>query len=309
MINTGLQRPKRNIWQVFFYSSDEVRLRAGWRLLLHTGLQGLISILAGIVIFIPIGILNISFTSPVALLAGELTMLIAITAGTFLARRFLDKRSIISLGLKPGFQACMDMLAGIAITFFQMGLVFGIELALGWTKFDGFAWQKEAGSVVLSGLGLWLLIFVIVGWQEELLSRGYHLQTIESGLNVFWAVFLSSFLFGSLHIFNTGATWISTLGISLAGLFLALPFILTRQLWLSIGLHIGWNFFEGVVFGFPVSGLDTFRLLRHTVSGPEMWTGGAFGPEAGLLLIPALLLGFLLIIAYTRSNLRKANLE
>jgi membrane protease YdiL (CAAX protease family) len=92
-------------------------------------------------------------------------------------------------------------------------------------------------------------------------------------------------------------------------LFLALPYLLTRQLWLSIGLHIGWNFFEGVVFGFQVSGLDTFRLLRHTVSGPELWTGGVFGPEAGLLVIPAIILGSLLVVAYTKSGVREANSE
>lgn len=235
-------------------------------------------------------------------------MLIAITAATFLARRFLDKRSIVSLGLKPNLQAIIDILAGIAITFVQMGLIFGLEIALKWSKFDGFAWQIEPLPTVLSGLGLWLVIFLIVGWQEELLSRGYHFQSLESGTNLVWAVLISSSVFGFLHIFNPGASWISTAGIVLAGLFLALPFILTRQLWLSIGLHIGWNFFEGVVFGFPVSGLDTFRLIRHTVSGPVLWTGGAFGPEAGLLVIPALLLGSVLVITYTKSYFRKTNL-
>ena len=99
------------------------------------------------------------------------------------------------------------------------------------------------------------------------------------------------------------------MGIVLAGLFLALPYLLTRQLWLSIGLHIGWNFFEGVVFGFPVSGTDSFHLLRHTVSGPVLWTGGAFGPEAGLLVIPALIFGSLLVFAYTRLKIQKTNVD
>ena len=301
------QKPERGLVQIIFLSPTEPRLRAGWRLLLHTIVFLLLSLLAGIVIFIPIGILKIGFDSPIALLANELAMLIAITGSTFLARRYLDKRSIVSLGLKPGKQAVQDILAGITISFFQMGLIFGLEFALGWTRIDGFAWQFDPGLTVLTGLGLWLIIFLVVGWQEELLSRGYQLQTIESGLNLFWAVLLSSSVFGILHIFNPGASWISTLGIILAGLFLALPFILTRQLWLSIGLHIGWNFFEGVVFGFPVSGLDTYQLLRHTVSGPELWTGGIFGPEAGLLVIPALLLGSLLLFAYVRSEIRKSD--
>jgi uncharacterized protein len=308
-MNPETQKIKRNFWQIVFISPDEPRLRAGWRLLIQTIFLIILSIVAGSVLFIPIGLLKIGFDSPLAMLVNELTMLVAITASIFLARRFLDKRPIVSLGLNLNRQALLDVLIGILITFFQMGLVYGIEIALGWTKFDGFAWQTESGLAVVGGLGIWLVIFLIVGWQEELLSRGYHLQTIESGLNTFWAVLISSSVFGVLHLGNPGASWISTLGILLAGLFLALPYILTRQLWLSIGLHIGWNFFEGVVFGFQVSGLNTFRLLRHTVSGPDLWTGGAFGPEAGLLVIPALLLGSALVFAYTRSASRNANSE
>ena len=283
-------------------TTSESRLRAGWRLVIHTLLILILSVLFGIVFFIPIGVLKIDFDSPLAMLANELTLFFSITIATYLARRFLDKRPIISLGLKPGSKALMDIAIGILIAFFQMGLIFGLEISLGWTKFEGFAWNTLPAQEVTTGIGIWLLIFILVGWQEELLSRGYHLQTITSGLNLFFGVVISSSIFGFLHIFNPGATILSTLGIFLAGLFLALPFILTRQLWLSMGLHLGWNFFEGVVFGFPVSGLETFRLLRHTVNGPETWTGGIFGPEAGLIIIPALILGSLLVFAYARRK-------
>ncbi len=300
---------KRGILRQIFISNSEPRLRAGWRLLIHTLLLVLLSTVTGIIVFIPIGLFKVSFDSPLAMLANELTMLVAITGATFLTRRFLDRRSIVSLGLKLNAKALLDVLTGIVITFFQMGLIFGLEVALGWTKFEGFAWQTETASTVASGLAAWLVVFLIVGWQEELLSRGYHLQTLESGFNLFWGVLISSSIFGVLHIFNPSANWLSTLGIVLAGLFLALPYLLTRQLWLSIGLHIGWNFFEGVVFGFPVSGTDSFHLLRHTVSGPVLWTGGAFGPEAGLLVIPALIFGSLLVFAYTRLKIQKTNVD
>ena len=306
MNNKELQ--KRNWLQIIFLSSDEPRLRAGWRLAIHTLLFLLITSVAGTVLFIPIFFMKIGFDSPLALAANEISMLIGIASSTWLARRFLDKRSFVSLGFKIDRLAAKDLLIGIFIPFFQIGLVFAIEIGMGWTKFNGFAWQADTAPTLLAGLGLWLAIFMIGGWQEELLSRGYHLQNLENGLNLSWAVLISSSVFGFLHIFNNGSSWISTLGIILAGLFLALPFILTRQLWLSIGVHIGWNFFEGVVFGFPVSGLDTYHLLRHTVNGPELWTGGIFGPEAGLLVIPALLVGTVLILIYARSDFRKKNL-
>jgi membrane protease YdiL (CAAX protease family) len=150
-----------------------------------------------------------------------------------------------------------------------------------------------------------------VGWNEELLSRGYHLQTIASGLNLFWGIVLSSALFGLLHLGNPHATWVSAVGIFGGGLFLAYGLIRTKQLWLSIGLHIGLNFFEGVVFGFPVSGQNNYALIRINVHGPDIWTGGAFGPEAGLIVLPVLIFGSLLIYLYTirRATRLRAELE
>jgi hypothetical protein len=69
-----------------------------------------------------------------------------------------------------------------------------------------------------------------------------------------------------------------------------------------MGLHLGWNFFEGVVFGFPVSGLDIYHITHLHISGPMLWTGGNFGPEAGLIILPTIALGTGLVYLYTRPN-------
>ena len=243
---------------------------------------------------------------PEYMLLATLGETIAVTVSVFLARRFLDKQPIESLGLQLNIQALVDAFTGIGITFLQMGFIYLVMLGLGWLTFEGFAWEFEPISLVVKNTLLFFVIFIFVGWNEELLSRGYHLQTIASGINLFWGVIISSAVFGLLHIFNPGATWISTIGILFAGLFLAYGYIRTKQLWLPIGLHIGWNFFEGVGFGFPVSGLDIYPLLRIKVTGPVLWTGGAFGPEAGLIVLPSLLVGGLLIYLYTQK--RDANL-
>lgn len=289
----------RSILKVIFISPDEPRLRAGWRLFLQTILLAGIFFCLGIPVSLLAIIPGIMLPDELLLVFNQVIEIIAITLSVYLARRFLDKRSFISLGLKLGKWFILDILSGIAITFLMMGFIFIIQLGFGWLTFDGFAWDFEDLSTILSGSLMMLIVFILVGWNEELLSRGYHLQTIAGGLNLFWGVFISSIGFGFLHLGNPNATWASVLGIFFAGLFLAYGYLTTKQLWLSIGLHIGWNFFEGVVFGFPVSGLDIYSLSNIIVTGPDLWTGGAFGPEAGLVVLPGLLLGGLLIYAYS----------
>lgn len=290
--------PERSLLRTIFLSPEEPRLRAGWRLAIHTAGYNLLLICITIPLAIPILFLEIS---PENLLLNQAIALFAIAPSVFLARRLLDKRSLISLGLKLDLWILVDILTGILITFLMIGIIYLIEWSLGWLSFDGFAWQTEAVSKVILNTLLYLGIFILVGWNEELLFRGYRLQNISDGLNPFWGVLLSSIWFGIAHLANpnTEAKVFVAIGIIFAGLFLAFGYISTKQLWLPIGLHIGWNFFEGVGFGFPVSGLDIYHLTRITVSGPELWTGGAFGPEAGLIILPGLLLGTTLIFAYT----------
>jgi uncharacterized protein len=118
-------------------------------------------------------------------------------------------------------------------------------------------------------------------------------------------VVISSIVFALLHLANPNPSFMAVVGLTAAGLFFAYSYLVTRQLWLPIGLHIGWNFFEGPVFGFPVSGLaQFFSLLNTSRHGPELITGGAFGPEAGLIQYPVLLLAVWLIHRYARQRVQ-----
>jgi membrane protease YdiL (CAAX protease family) len=227
---------------------------------------------------------------------------VAISLSVILARRYLDRRSLVSLGLAWDARSLMDLLAGFAVPGVMMGLIYLVEWATGWLSFKGFTWNALPPLNVAWGLLGMLLAFVAVGWSEELLSRGYWLQNLAEGLGTPWGVLLSSGFFAAMHIGNPYFSWQAFLGLLTSGIFLAWGYLRTHRLWLPIGLHTGWNYFEGVIFGFPVSGLDSFRLLRQTVDGPMLLTGGAFGPEAGLMLLPALCLGIILINLYTSNR-------
>ena len=294
---------ERFILERIFISPDEPRLRAGWRLLI----QIFLFLLFGVVVFITASFLGFEPRSgPWAFILEQILNLLVYTGSVYIARRWLDKRSFESLGLKLDQQAVIDVLVGIGIALVQMSSIYVVMLGLGWLKFEGFVWEFDPINVVITGVLTFFIGFIFVGWNEEIFSRGYHLQTITSGTNLFWGVIISSAVFGLLHLGNPGATWVSTAGIFFAGIFLAYGYIRTRQLWLPIGLHIGWNFAEGVVFGFPVSGLEEiYKLIRIQVTGPEIWTGGPFGPEAGLIVLPALIVGAFLIYLFTAN--RNAN--
>ncbi|MCF6277600.1 MAG: CPBP family intramembrane metalloprotease, partial [Anaerolineales bacterium] len=251
--------------------------------------------------------LVLSFVSPAAytMFTNQIIEFIAMTGSIVLARGLLDKRPFKGLGLTLDWRALGDIAIGIGITFLMMGLIYLLEWSFGWITFESFAWQTEPARTVTLDLLVVFGIFVLVGWNEELFSRGYQLQNLADGINLPWGVIISSSVFGLLHLGNPNATWVSVAGIFLAGVFLAYGYVRTGRLWLSIGLHIGWNFFEGVVFGFPVSGMDIYRLTRINVNGPVLWTGGAFGPEAGLIVLPALILGTGLIYAWTQWSGRQ----
>jgi CAAX protease family protein len=276
---------------------NQRRLRAGWRILVQIVLMTAIAVAATVVISFlirPDSTLQIY-----GLLAAQISSLIAINLSILLARKWLDRRSFVSLGLHIGGKTACDLFIGFLIGGAMMLVIYLIETTAGWLTFRGLAWQKIPVIETILFTLVMLFIFIIVGWQEELLSRGYQLQNIAEGLNLSWAILLSSLIFALGHIYNPNMNWMAAAGLFLAGVFLAYAYTRTRQLWLSIGLHIGWNFFENTVFGFPVSGLGLFGLIEHSINGPVLFTGGAFGPEAGFVLLPALALGTILVYYYT----------
>lgn len=300
-----MTQPTRSLLAQAFTSPDEPRLRAGWRLASQAVLLFLFLTATTLAMLIAAGVLGYDLARLQPLSLVELIpTTIAMTLSVWVARRAFDRRSFGSLGLRLDRRSPADLLAGFVIAGVIMGAVYALEVAAGWLRFDGWAWEvMPPGQLALGWLG-GLLGFAAVGFYEELLYRGYQLQNIRDGMNTGWGVFLSSMIFALSHLGNPNVTWYTTLlGLMVSGYFLAYGWVRTHQLWLPIGLHIGWNFFEGNIFGFPVSGIDLAGIIRQTPTGPAPVTGGPFGPEAGLILLPALALGAVLIWLYTRERL------
>ena len=300
---------------LLFWNPDDRRLRALWRVLIHflvivVGLQVVQAVLRPI--FSGGEGSSDSGSDPITrMVALLLTGLIYIFV-TVIAAKLLDRRSFGDYGISWDTQWRQDLLFGLILGGLLMGAIFVFELAMGWITVEGLFFTLLPFPFAAAFL-LFLVQFVLVGTYEELVFRGYQLKNIAEGFNfsplsvrtaVFLAWIISSLAFGLVHALNPGATASTTIKIALAGLFLALPFLLTGKLALSIGVHIAWNFFQGNVFGFPVSGTTMFRttIFNTVQGGPELWTGGAFGPEAGLLGLIALIVGSLAMIWWAKRT-------
>ncbi len=226
----------------------------------------------------------------------------AVTLSVWIARRGIDRRTFRSLGLELKVPAARDMLVGFLIPAPLFALIFIIQWGLGWLTIEGWGWAAGSFALTMLGVLLGLVGFFAVGFYEELLFRGYYLQNLRDGSGLAIALFLSSAVFALAHLGNFSSSFASSIGIFAAGYFLAYGWIRTRALWLPIGLHIGWNFFQGPIFGFAVSGTPTPSIVAHSVEGPELLTGGGFGPEAGLIVLPLMALGSWFIWLYTRGR-------
>jgi membrane protease YdiL (CAAX protease family) len=167
------------------------------------------------------------------------------------------------------------------------GLVLGASLfaaTIGVLAIAGV--YRVAGTGPLAAVVLTLLLSIAAGTIEEIVFRGVVFRILEEWGGTSVALAASALLFGALHWVNPQATVLGIVGIVfLGGVLLAAAYVLTRRLWLPIGIHVGWNFAEGGIFGVPTSGVRTPGVLQGELVGPEWLSGGSFGPEASVVAI------------------------
>jgi membrane protease YdiL (CAAX protease family) len=202
-----------------------------------------------------------------------LTVLPCVLAYWVLAR-LIEHRNVDELSWRKSPQLLWGVLGALAL--------FALLTAQLWA----------AGVYRITGYGdapLWILFLltaVAPGITEEIVSRGILFRLTEEGLGTWIALAVSALFFGFMHAFNPGATVWSSVAISIeAGLLFGLLYHLTRSLWWCIGLHAGWNFMQGAVFGIPVSGIKVDGLFDSQLQGPDWLDGGGFGAEASVLTV------------------------
>nr|WP_321452723.1 type II CAAX endopeptidase family protein [uncultured Carboxylicivirga sp.] len=169
-----------------------------------------------------------------------------------------------------------DIGKGAIIALVMMSVGFLLLFLFDQIDITNVSWS--AGSFLLA-----FLSYVFVGFYEEIVFRGYIQTSISESLNPFWGLFISSVLFALLHGLNPDLTLVAISNIFLAGFFIGRLFQLSKSLWAAIGFHTVWNFTQGPVYGFAVSGNDGYSLLKQQTLGPDYLTGGMFGFEGSAM--------------------------
>ena len=194
----------------------------------------------------------------------------------YLFRRFIDRKSFVSLGFQLHRPYARDLLVGMAMGAGLIGLVFVILLASGNIVLTDI---KPPGS----SLAFAVIVMMMVGVTEELVMRGYIQGNLMTSMNKYVALLLTSGFFAVSHIFNPNASGLGLINIVLAGLLLGIYYVHKQNLWLPIGMHFTWNLFQGSVFGSQVSGVSIDSILNFEITGSDLLTGGSFGFEASIV--------------------------
>ena len=193
-----------------------------------------------------------------------------------------------------------DLLAGLGVAVLLYAVGFGTSLLMGTVEIASVEWVPR------DLLGT-LLFFLLVAVTEEVMLRGFVLgRMLSAGMNRLAALFLSSALFSAMHLFNPNFALLPFVNILLAGCLLGASFLYTRNLCFPVVLHWFWNWLQGPVLGYEVSGMDSGEtLLTLRLTGSDLLTGGSFGFEGSLLCTVLLVVGTLAIVGYYERRGRK----
>jgi membrane protease YdiL (CAAX protease family) len=264
----------------------EQGIRAGWSVLVFAAifwiLQAVVSAALGHFIA-----LDSSGPIPVSLgLLQESCQVLVVAAATLVMAR-LEKRSLLSYGYIDAYKL-VRLITGVFLGFFCISVLIGVLWKAGLLAFDG---------MLLGGLTAWKyalawgFVFLLVGFFEESLLRGYAQFTLARGIGFWWAALLLSAVFALGHLGNGGESPLGIIEVSFAGLIFCLSLWYTKSLWWAVGFHAGWDWGQSYFYGTPDSGLVTKgHLLASHASGNPLWSGGTTGPEGSLLIVPLVIL-------------------
>lgn len=223
----------------------------------------------------------------------EYSMIFTMGILLWLFMRFIDKQPLIEIGFQTKGRL-KEFNYGLILGLLIMAFAYVFLSLIGEIVFENYTFDLQ--KIFLS-----IILFVGVSIFEEVIFRGYMLKNLLESFNPYVALFISSIFFSLIHGSNPNVTTLGLCNIFLAGFFLGASYIFTKNLWFPIALHFSWNFFQSM-FGFKVSGLDSYSIIEFTIPENNMLNGGEFGFESSLLSIIILIIGTFIIWNYFKKN-------
>jgi membrane protease YdiL (CAAX protease family) len=279
-----------NFNDIFF--NEFGRVRSGWRFALFLLSFIFFGILVGGAVIGLASAAGIEFapgTLRYILVNSSISLVLALALG-WLWGKSLEDLPFRALGAHFTKNWFKDLIWGLIFGAFSIALAIGIAVGFGGLSFE---FNRAYGSAaILLTLGVTMAVFAVAAAFEEALFRGYILQTFARAQLAWLAIVLTSVFFALAHYNNPNATAFSVLNTALAGLWLGVAYLKTRNLWFPFGVHLMWNWMQGAFFGVEVSGLQkliTAPFLREIDTGPIWLTGENYGIEGGIACTIALI--------------------
>jgi hypothetical protein len=275
--------------------------RVGVSVLKILGFLGLWAALTSGVVLTAVALGGEDFYQKVEFRVGvEIALTFAVLAPLVVMARLVDKRSLTSIGFGP--PRLFDLLTGTILGALILLAPIGVLLAMGAARY-----APDLSGFSAAGLGLGLLVCFFNVVTQEALVRSYMFQELWSKYGAWVAAIVTTLIFLALHfapISQGAAGLIAGANILLASLLLSLAYVRTGQLWLAIGIHLGWNGLQGPVLGINVTGNDLafghWRVFEFL--GDPLLTGGAMGVEGGLIGLIGPALGIVVVMLFVKQR-------
>jgi len=224
----------------------------------------------------------------------QLIQCISLIFWVILFWKLWDKGRVREIGFTNIKSGWKDLGVGLLIGAVSFSVVAFILLATKSVEMvNSFGMPKFSKALVIQ-----LIIFIFVGINEELFCRGYCMTVLKQTKKVWAPLIVSAIIFSAMHSMNGGISLIAYINLFLFGIFMGYLFIKTKNIWMCIGYHITWNYFQGDVFGFLVSGNTTDSIYSIKVLNHNIINGGSFGPEGGLVVTALLVISLLLVYKF-----------
>lgn len=264
------------------------QIRSGWKLLMVISLSVLLLLIMGFIL----DQLHIKDHYGI-------TMFISFILSIAIMLKFIDKKGFRYIGVKSLSKNCKDLFIGLFAGAFFIILNIIILIVLGQASFSDSILAPNITWSVVTGL----LLFIIVGIAEEMLFRGYIIMAIQQMGRWWISALVSALIFALTHgALNDNISFIAVLNLFLGGLLLAYIFIRTANIWMCVGFHITWNYFQGYILGIAVSGRTVSNALYTININKNSIAGGAFGLEGGLINTVVLIGAFIFVWFYSKKK-------